>query len=85
MSSNDGILLSCLPHSSSFITVGNGASILVSSRGTSIIPIANHNFQLNNVLIAPHLVHNLLSVRQFTYNNNCSSEFDTFGFSVKDP
>jgi len=63
MSSSDGILLSRLPHSSSFITVGNGASIPVSSRGTSIIPIADHNFQLNNVLVAPHLVRNLLSVR----------------------
>ena len=58
MAASDGILLSRLPHSPSFITVGNGASILVSSRGTSIIPIADHLFKLNNVLVAPHLVHN---------------------------
>jgi len=84
MSSNDGILLSRLPHLPSSITVGNGTSIPISCRGTSTIPIADHTFQLNNVLIAPHLVRNLLSVRQLTHDNNCSIEFDAFGFSVKD-
>ena len=63
MSSNDGILLSRLSHSPSFITVGNGNSIPISCRGTSSIPIADYLFQLNNVLIAPHLVRNLLSIR----------------------
>jgi len=29
-------------------------------------------------------VRNLLSVRQFTKDNNCTIEFDAFGFSVKD-
>ena len=84
MSSNDGILLSRLSHSPSFITVGNGNSIPISCRGTSSIPIADYLFQLNNVLIAPHLVRNLLSVRQLTRDNNCSVEFDAFGFSIKD-
>jgi len=84
-SSNDGILLSRLPHSSSYITVGNGSSIPICSRGTSTLSIADHIFQLNNVLVAPHLVRNLLSVRQLTRDNNCSIEFDAFGFSVKDP
>jgi len=40
MSSNDGILLSRLPHLPSSITVGNGTSIPISCRGTSTIPIA---------------------------------------------
>src|SRR6185295_17771444 len=72
MSSNDGILLSRLSHSPSFITVGNGNSIPISCRSTSSIPIADYLFQLDNVLIAPHLVRNLLSVRQLTRDNNCS-------------
>ena len=42
MSPHDGILLSHLPYSPSFITVGNGSSIPISSRGTSILPIADH-------------------------------------------
>ncbi|XP_066344408.1 uncharacterized protein [Miscanthus floridulus] len=32
----------------------------------------------------PPSVRNLLSVRQFTHDNNCSIEFDACGFSVKD-
>jgi hypothetical protein len=57
----------------------------VLSRGTSILPTAVTSFSLNNVLVAPALVHNLFSVRQFTRDNNCSIEFDASGFSVKDP
>ena len=57
----------------------------VLTRGTSILPTAVTSFSLNNVLVAPALVHNLLSVRQFTRDNNCSIEFDASGFSVKYP
>ncbi|KAG8100950.1 hypothetical protein GUJ93_ZPchr0363g33405 [Zizania palustris] len=63
MSSNDGILLSRLPSPPSSITVGNGQSIPVLSRGTSLIQIDDHPFHLDNVLVAPQLTHNLLSVR----------------------
>jgi len=84
MSSNDGILLSRLPSPPSSITVGNGQSIHVLSRGTSFIQIADRPFHLDNVLVAPQLARNLLSVRQLTRDNNCSIEFDAFGFSVKD-
>ena len=84
MTCNDSILLSCLPTPSSSITVGNGQSILVLSRGTSSLQIANHSFHLNNILVALHLTRNLLSVRQLTHDNKCSIEFDASGFSVKD-
>lgn len=50
MSSTD---LTRLPPSHSFITVGNGHTIPVSCRGTSILP-ASH-FLLNNVLVVPLL------------------------------
>ena len=39
---------------------------------------------LKNVLVVPHLVKNLISIRRFTIDNLCSIEFDPFGFSVKD-
>jgi len=52
MSSNDGILLSRLPSQPSSITVGNGQSIHVLSRGTSFIQIADRPFHLDNVLVA---------------------------------
>jgi hypothetical protein len=41
-------------------------------------------FRLSDVLIAPQMVHNLLSIHQFTVDNSCSVEFDTSGLSVKD-
>jgi len=84
MTSSDGILLSRLPMPSSSITVGNGQSIRVLSRGTSSLKIADHSFHLNNILFTPHLTRNLLSVRQLTRDNNCSIEFDASGFPVKD-
>jgi hypothetical protein len=76
MSSSDGILLSRLPHSDSFITVGNGSTIPISCRGTSTLSAADTTFHLNNVLITPAFIRNLLSVRQFTCDNSCSIEFD---------
>jgi hypothetical protein len=84
MSSNDGILLSRLPSPPSSIMVGHGHSIPVFSRGTSSLHLADRTFHLHNVLVAPQLARNLLSVRQFTRDNNCSIEFDASGFSVKD-
>jgi hypothetical protein len=41
-------------------------------------------FRLNNVLVAPNIIQNLFSVRQFTTDNSCSMEFDPFGLSMKD-
>jgi hypothetical protein len=72
------------PPSSSSITVGNGTSIPVTSRGHFIPPTPTTNFALNNILVAPSIVRNLLFVRQFTRDNSCSFEFDAHGFFVKD-
>jgi len=36
------------------------------------------------VLVSPQLIKKLISVRQFSIENNCSVEFDPYGFSVKD-
>lgn len=41
------------------------------------------SISLNNVLPAPQLIKNLVSVRQFTIDNNVYVEFDSFEFSVK--
>jgi hypothetical protein len=84
MSSTDGILLSRLPPSTSSITVGNGHTLPITCRGSSILPTSSSNFALRDVLVVPSLIRNLLSVHQFTRDNNCSIEFDALGFSVKD-
>jgi hypothetical protein len=71
------------PHSShpTSIVVGNGSTLSITSVGASVLP---GPFYLNDVLVAPHITHNLLSVRRFTIDNSCFIEFDPSGFSVKD-
>ncbi|GJU28338.1 ribonuclease H-like domain-containing protein, partial [Tanacetum coccineum] len=59
-------------------------SIPVTNTGHSILPTSVRPLQLINVLITPHIVKNLISVRQFVRDNNCKIEFDAFSFSVKD-
>ncbi|GKB58348.1 ribonuclease H-like domain-containing protein [Tanacetum coccineum] len=66
------------------ISVGDGHSIPVTNTGHSILPTPLKSLHLNNVLITPHIVKNLISVGQFVRDNNCTIEFDVFGFSVKD-
>jgi hypothetical protein len=62
------------------IVVGNGSTLPVTSVGVSVLP---GPFYLNDVLVAPHITHNLLSVRRFAIDNSCSIEFDPSSFSVK--
>jgi hypothetical protein len=65
----------------SSIIVGNGATLPVIGTGYSVLP---GPFRLDNVLIAPDIIRNLLSVRKFTTDNLVSVEFDPLGVSVKD-
>ncbi|GJU84963.1 ribonuclease H-like domain-containing protein [Tanacetum coccineum] len=66
------------------ISVGDGHSIPVTNTGHSILPTPLKSLHLNNVLITHHIVKILIYVRQFVRDNNCTMEFDAFGFSVKD-
>jgi len=65
----------------SSIVVGNGSLLPVTSTGTVTLP---GFFSLNNVLVSPSLIKNLIYVRQFTSDNNCYVEFDPAGCSMKD-
>jgi hypothetical protein len=71
------------PFSSSII-VGNGARLLVTHQAQTLIPTATSPLRLNDVLISPSLIKNLISVRCLTRDNNVSIEFDPSGFSIKD-
>nr|GEY30407.1 ribonuclease H-like domain-containing protein [Tanacetum cinerariifolium] len=68
----------------SSIHVGDSNSILVTNTGHSIIPSYHRPLHFHNVLVTPNIIKNLIFVRQFTRDNNCTIEFDAFGFSVKD-
>jgi hypothetical protein len=61
----------------SSIIVGNGSALSVTSVGDSALP---DPFYLNNVLVTPDIIQNLLSVRRFTTDNWCSMEFDRLAF-----
>jgi len=83
MHSSKATLSSHTPSPHSSIIVGNATRIPVTSHGQTFLPTTS-KFDLNNVRVVPSIVCNLLSIPQFTRNNNCSFEFDAFGFSVKD-
>ncbi|GJS61113.1 ribonuclease H-like domain-containing protein [Tanacetum coccineum] len=68
----------------SSVHVGDGKSIPVTNTGHSIIPSHHRPLHLYNVLVTPNIIKNLIYVRQFTRDNNCTIEFDAFGFSVND-
>ena len=59
--------------------VGDGSCLPVTAVGS-----APGSFRLLNVLVSPRMVHNLLSIRQFTADNSCSIEFDSSDLTVKD-
>ena len=87
MVNNAGILSSLHPPSSSSpssIIVGNGASLPVTSLGSHSFSTERRPLVLSNVLVSPSIIKNLISVRRFTTDNNCSIEFDPFGLSMKD-
>ena len=58
--------------------------ISVHGHGQLLFPTSTKSLTLTNVLHAPKLIKNLISVRKFTHDNMVSVEFDLFGFSVKD-
>jgi len=78
-SSLSHVLVPRYPNPSSII-VGNGSLIPVTATGSIELSSKLH---LNNVLVSPQIIKNLISVCQFTIDNNCSVEFDLAGCSVK--
>jgi hypothetical protein len=65
----------------SSIIVDNGSFLSVTSVGNTDLL---GPFYLNNVLVTPDIIQNLISVRRFTTDNWCSMKFDIFGLYVKD-
>lgn len=86
MSNTSGTLINPLPVlSPSSITVGNGARLPVTHAASTSIPTSSSSLLLNNVLVSPSLVHNLISVHKLTRDNNVSIEFDPHGFLLFRP
>lgn len=83
---NSGNLSTFRPSSSPVprVIVGDGSPLPIISSGTLSLPSLTCPLHLSNVLVSPKVIANLLSVRKFTTNNSCSTEFDPFGLSVRD-
>lgn len=85
MASNDGILPSSYHvNYPSRVTIGNGSYVPILRVGHTSLCTPYTSFPLHHVLVVPSLVKNLIFVHQFTRDNSCSIEFDSFGFIVKD-
>lgn len=85
MKNNSGTLLPLFNLSTkSHILVSNGHRIPVTGYGHSTLPHPTQPLVLRDVLLAPQIIKNLISVHRFTSDNSVSIEFDPFGFSVKD-
>ena len=64
--------------------MGNGAGLNISHIGTNRFPHGSSSFAMNNILHCPSIAANLLSVYQFTRDNNCYFVFFSDCFYVKD-
>ena len=56
--------------------LGDGSSIPIYCVGQAQLPSSTKPLLLRDVLVAPALIKNLISVRQFTCDNLVSAEFD---------
>lgn len=66
------------------LAIGNGSKLPITHIGSSVIPFPSRSFHLKNVLIVPKITTNLLSVSQFTRDNNVIMEFHPFSCFIKD-
>ena len=66
------------------VIVSNGSQIPITCSGSTFFSSNSRDLSLKNILVAPHIIKNIISVRRFTNDNWYSVEFDPFGFTIKD-
>nr|XP_020164560.1 actin cytoskeleton-regulatory complex protein PAN1-like [Aegilops tauschii subsp. strangulata] len=66
------------------IIVGGGSTLPITHIGHTSFPSSSTPLSLSNILVSPHLIKNLISVRCFTREDPVTVEFDELGFCVKD-
>jgi hypothetical protein len=69
------------PSTSSRIVVGDGSLLAVTHTGHH--PTLSSPLSLSNVLVSPHLIKNLVSVKKLTRDNPINIEFDNLGFLLR--
>ncbi|KAG8495851.1 hypothetical protein CXB51_007720 [Gossypium anomalum] len=68
----------------SSLLMGNGAPTRISSIGHAVLPTSNKLLYLSNVLCVPSIRKNLMSISQFTSDNNVFFEFHSSHCVIKD-
>ncbi|KAK1679840.1 hypothetical protein QYE76_040688 [Lolium multiflorum] len=82
---NQGILFNSRPTDSyAPVVFGNGFTVPISHIGHSSFQSPTCSMHLNDVLVVPNPVKDLISLRRFTTDNLLFMEFDPYGLSVKD-
>ena len=66
------------------IIVGDGSTLPITHARHTSFPSNSMPLYLSNILVSPHLIKNLISVRCFTRENPVTVELDELGFCVKD-
>ena len=66
------------------IIIGDGKGLPITHTGFTTLNSDSNTFTLDDVLCAPHIKRNLISVSQFCKHNNTSIEFFPDSFLVKD-
>lgn len=64
--------------------MGDDQGLPISHIGSSTVHTSSSSFKLTNVLHLPQISSNLLSVHQFSKDNNCIFIFDSSGFTIQD-
>ena len=66
------------------LLIGDGKGIALENIGSTNLNISSQSLVLNNVLHAPSISRNIISISEFCNDNNASVEFLSSCFSVKD-
>ena len=77
MTNNGGILRSLhLYHGNMYITIGNGDTLdITHTTDTSLALSSGSVLPIKDVLVAPNIQKNLLSISQLTIDYTCTCEF----------
>lgn len=66
------------------VLVGNGNTLPVTHTGKGLLPTTLATFHLSHVMHSPSITHNLISVYNFSKDNNCTLTFDSSGLVIQD-
>ncbi|PKU85167.1 Retrovirus-related Pol polyprotein from transposon TNT 1-94 [Dendrobium catenatum] len=80
----DNMTISSPYQGSDRVIIGDGRPVNIANSGAGLLPTPDRKLKLSQILHAPSLRYNLLSISNLTKDNNISVTFNPFGFVFKD-